>query len=90
MRADNSQVSSTHPPEVRTHMYPTWLIVIFLLFFAVLAYGWFYWQRAKARAATGETAVAASTADAPATDAPATDAAASSDAAAASNSTDQP
>ena len=25
------------------------LIVIFLLFFAVLAFGWFYWQRAKAR-----------------------------------------
>lgn len=25
------------------------VIVIFLLFFAVLAFGWFYWQRAKAR-----------------------------------------
>lgn len=28
---------------------PQELIVIFLLFFAVLAFGWFYWQRAKAR-----------------------------------------
>jgi hypothetical protein len=28
---------------------PTALIVVFLLFFAVLAFGWFYWQRAKAR-----------------------------------------
>jgi predicted negative regulator of RcsB-dependent stress response len=28
---------------------PQALIVIFLLFFAVLAFGWFYWQRAKAR-----------------------------------------
>jgi len=28
---------------------PQTLIVIFLLFFAVLAFGWFYWQRAKAR-----------------------------------------
>lgn len=25
------------------------LIVVFLLFFAVLAFGWFYWQRAKGR-----------------------------------------
>jgi hypothetical protein len=41
---------STHPPEVRNPM-PQALIVIFLLFFAVLAFGWFYWQRAKARAA---------------------------------------
>jgi predicted negative regulator of RcsB-dependent stress response len=30
---------------------PQALIVIFLLFFAVLAFGWFYWQRAKTRAA---------------------------------------
>ncbi len=30
---------------------PQTLIVIFLLFFAVLAFGWFYWQRAKARTA---------------------------------------
>ena len=28
---------------------PQSLIVIFLLFFAVLAFGWFYWQRAKTR-----------------------------------------
>jgi cbb3-type cytochrome oxidase subunit 3 len=28
---------------------PQALIVIFLLFFAVLAFAWFYWQRAKAR-----------------------------------------
>lgn len=31
------------------------LIVIFLLFLAVLAYGWFYLQRAKARPDTGTT-----------------------------------
>jgi len=31
---------------------PQTLIVVFLLFFAILAFGWFYWQRAKARAAT--------------------------------------
>lgn len=30
---------------------PQTLIVIFLLFFAVLAFGWFYWQRAKTRTA---------------------------------------
>ena len=47
---------STHPPEVRNPM-PQALIVIFLLFFAVLAFGWFYWQRAKARDAGGTTAV---------------------------------
>ena len=28
---------------------PQAYIIIFLLFFAVLAFGWFYWQRAKAR-----------------------------------------
>ena len=28
---------------------PQTLIVIFLLLFAVLAFGWFYWQRAKTR-----------------------------------------
>ena len=28
---------------------PQTLIVIFLLFFAILAFGWFYWQRAKTR-----------------------------------------
>jgi hypothetical protein len=35
---------------------PQALIVIFLLFFAVLAFAWFYLQRAKARdAATGDS-----------------------------------
>ena len=51
--------SSTHPPEVRNPM-PQALIVIFLLFFAVLAFGWFYWQRAKARDA-GKTSSTEST-----------------------------
>src|SRR5918994_8003308 len=31
---------------------PEAYIVIFLLFFAVLAFGWFYWQRAKSRTDT--------------------------------------
>ena len=35
---------------------PQALIVIFLLFFAVLAFGWFYWQRAKARSANTTSA----------------------------------
>ena len=35
---------------------PQALIVVFLLFFAVLAFGWFYWQRAKARDAASATA----------------------------------
>jgi hypothetical protein len=39
------------------------VVPIFLLFIAVLAYGWFYWQRAKARdagrAADSGTAVPA-------------------------------
>jgi predicted negative regulator of RcsB-dependent stress response len=35
---------------------PQTLIVIFLLFFAVLAFGWFYWQRAKARSTTDTSA----------------------------------
>jgi hypothetical protein len=30
-------------------VYPLVLVPIFLLFIACLAYGWFYWQRAKAR-----------------------------------------
>ena len=34
---------------------PQSLIVIFLLFIAVLAFGWFYWQRAKARTVTTTT-----------------------------------
>ena len=78
------RTSRTHPPEVHTHMYPTILIIIFLLFFAVLAFGWFYWQRAKARAADETTDVASETVDA----APApveTDAPAASDMATASN-----
>jgi len=41
---------------------PQALIVIFLLFFAVLAFAWFYWQRAKAR--TTETAAATPAGDA--------------------------
>ena len=39
---------------------PQALIFIFLLFFAVLAFGWFYWQRAKARDA-GKSASTEST-----------------------------
>jgi hypothetical protein len=31
------------------------VVPIFLLFIAVLAYGWFYWQRAKARDAATPT-----------------------------------
>jgi HAMP domain-containing protein len=31
---------------------PQTLIVIFLLFFAMLAFAWFYWQRAKSRTVT--------------------------------------
>ena len=42
-------------PEVHSKM-PQALIVIFLLFFAVLAFAWFYWQRAKARDAAKTTA----------------------------------
>lgn len=34
------------------------VVPIFLLFIAVLAYGWFYWQRAKARDAAPSTAEA--------------------------------
>jgi hypothetical protein len=33
-------------------MYPQVLVPIFLLLIAALAYGWFYWQRAKARDAS--------------------------------------
>ena len=48
-----------------------YVIVIFFLFFAVLAFGWFYLQRAKARdAATATPDVAAAT-TAPAETAPA-------------------
>jgi len=84
VRADNSAPLGLIPPEVHTHMYPTILIIIFLLFFAVLAFGWFYWQRAKTRTAVETTDVASETVDA----APApveTDAPAASDMATASN-----
>lgn len=43
---------------------PQALIVIFLLFFAILAFAWFYWQRAKART-TDATVVTTAAADAP-------------------------
>ena len=39
---------------------PQALIVIFLLFFAVLAFAWFYLQRAKARTPAAESTDAAS------------------------------
>ncbi|HEX5040059.1 MAG TPA: hypothetical protein VFW95_08000 [Candidatus Limnocylindria bacterium] len=55
---------------------PTAYIVIFMLFFAVLAAGWFYWQRAKTRDAVKATDVVAA---APAAEAPATDTPAPSD-----------
>ena len=42
---------------------PQALIVIFLLFFAILAFAWFYWQRAKAR--TTDATVVTPAADAP-------------------------
>jgi hypothetical protein len=42
----SSQLSAI--TEVSPNM-PTAIIVIFLLFFAVLAFGWFYLQRAKTR-----------------------------------------
>jgi len=35
-------------------VYPQILIPIFMLFVAVLAYGWFYWQHAKARGAASK------------------------------------
>ena len=34
---------------------PPTLYVIFLLLFAALAFGWFYWQRAKSRSADATT-----------------------------------
>ena len=48
---------------------PTAIIVIFLLFFAVLAFAWFYVQRAKARDVVA-TDTATSSAVAPADTAP--------------------
>lgn len=47
---------------------PQEYIIIFLLFFAVLSFGWFYWQRAKART---ETTVTTTEPAAPAAAAPA-------------------
>ena len=47
---------------------PQTLIVILLLFIAVLAFGWFYLQRAKARSTTtevGETTEPAQPAESP-------------------------
>lgn len=45
---------------------PSELIVIFLLFFAVLAFGWFYLQRAKTRdAGSVEVSTAAPASPAP-------------------------
>jgi hypothetical protein len=43
-------------------------IVIFFLFFAVLAFGWFYWQRAKSRDVTpvASSDAAVATSDSPA------------------------
>jgi predicted negative regulator of RcsB-dependent stress response len=40
---------------------PQTVIVIFLLFFAVLAFGWFYWQRAKTRDAAKQSHVDSTT-----------------------------
>ena len=57
---DTAPVQATHSSEVRTNM-PQALIVIFLLFFAVLAFAWFYLQRAKARTTTTTDTPAAST-----------------------------
>ena len=45
---------------------PQALIVIFLLFFSVLAFAWFYWQRAKARTPEAAAATPAGDASAPA------------------------
>ena len=53
---------------------PQALIVIFLLFFAVLAFAWFYLQRAKARTPAAESTDAASATPAMAASAPAADA----------------
>jgi hypothetical protein len=50
----------SHPLEACS-VYPAVLIPIFLLFIAVLAYGWFYWQRAKARDAARHSTTEAPT-----------------------------
>ena len=52
---------------------PQALIVVFLLFFAVLAFAWFYLQRAKARTPAAESTDAASATPAMAASAPAAD-----------------
>ena len=57
---DTAPVQATHRPEVRNDM-PQAYIVIFLLFFAVLAFAWFYLQRAKARTTNTDDTPAAST-----------------------------
>ena len=49
---------------------PPTLYVIFLLLFAALAFGWFYWQRAKARSADAKKATTES-ADSTSSDTPA-------------------
>jgi len=58
--------------EVHNDM-PQALIVIFLLFFAVLAFGWFYLQRAKARTETTSASTTAAPAAAAAPAATATE-----------------
>jgi predicted negative regulator of RcsB-dependent stress response len=42
-------------------MPPQAFIIIFLLFFAVLAFGWFYWQRAKTRDAAKDMGASSET-----------------------------
>jgi uncharacterized iron-regulated membrane protein len=63
-----------------------YVIVIFLLFFAVLAFAWFYLQRAKARDAATATPDVAPAAAAPVETAPAASAPTESEA----TRTDQP
>ncbi len=46
---DTAPQLALYPPEVETLEA---FIVVFLLFFAVLAFAWFYLQRAKARTTT--------------------------------------
>lgn len=58
--ADTAPVQATHRPEVRNDM-PQAVIVIFLLFFAVLAFAWFYFQRAKGRTSTPSASTTAPT-----------------------------
>jgi HAMP domain-containing protein len=44
---------------------PQTLVVIFLLFFAILAFAWFYWQRAKSRSVPTESVEAVEPSDTP-------------------------